>query len=95
MQVILPTNTSVMTKKDEACVREARRVARKQPKKNGLWRCYWNVDVRVPYGLVHRALERVVHDNERGVKALSANEDVCPMRKRGGLLIDGSYTCPQ
>ena len=93
--VALPTNSSTLTSKDRACIASAGQLARRNPKRNKLWQCYWNVDTSVPYALVHEALTQYASDRARGMKMVSATSgDVCTVRKRGGVLIDGRYTCP-
>ena len=91
--VTLPTNSSVLTAKDERCIVEARRLVKRTPKRNKLWQCYWNVDVHISYALVHRALARYADDRARGIKTVSPKGDVCRARQRGGVLIEGRYTC--
>jgi hypothetical protein len=92
--VTLPTNCSALSARDRTCISDAKRLTTRQPKRNKLWQCYWNVDMNIPYSLVHLTLERLVDDRTRGIKPVTANGDVCRMRKRGGVLIDGRYTCP-
>lgn len=91
----VPHNASVVRAADRACLATAeRKRVLNQGKVNKFWQCYWNMDVEVPYAIVHAAFDRFVGDRARGVVHAAPTDDVCRRRKHGGVLVDGVLACP-